>query len=133
MVKASTIAIALSVLGFTLSNASFAQPYPNKTVRIVTFSVGGTNDTIARLLAQELTGRLGQPIVIENRPASVVPGDVVSKAVPDGYTLLVASGTFGILPLLQKTPYDPIKDFAPISLIGIAPNILAVNASVPVK
>ncbi len=113
---------------------AFAQPYPSKPVRIVTSEVGGGNDFIARLMAPGLTGRLGQQVIIDNRPSGVIPGSTVSKAPPDGYTLLVYGGTFWLGPLLQdNVPYDVLRDFAPISLLTSSPNLLVVHPSLPVK
>ena len=120
------------VCGQTTSTSS-GQAYPNKSIRIVTFGVGGTNDLIARMIAQDLMGPFGQPIVVDNRPAKVVPGQVVSKAQPDGYTLLVAGSSFWVGPLLQETPYDPVKDFSPITIMSRAPAILVVHPALPVK
>jgi len=124
------ITAAATVLG---AGAVYGQNYPVKPVRIVTSAVGGGNDFLARLLAQGLTGPLGQPVVVDNRAGGVIPGEVVSKSPPDGYTLLVAGGAFSIGPLLQETPYDVVKDFAPIVLTGMSPSILIVHPSLPVR
>jgi len=110
-----------------------AQDYPTKPVRIVTGSVGGGNDQIARQIAQGVSGPLGQPVIVENRPSGVIPGDMVAKASPDGYTLLVTSAILWIGPLMQKSPYDPVKDFAPITLLATTPNVLVVHPSLPAK
>ncbi len=109
------------------------QVYPTKPVRIVTSGVGGSSDVVARLLAQGLTSSFGQQVLVDNRASGVIPGQIVSKAAPDGYTLLLAAGTFTVGPLLEKTPYDPIKDFAPITLAANAPNVLVVHPSLPVN
>ena len=106
------------------------QNYPTKSVRILTNPVGGGNDFSARLIAQELASVLGQPVIVDNRPAGVIQGEIVSKAAPDGYTLLLAGANFWVGTLLQKTPYDPVKDFAPITLTTSSPNILVVHPSV---
>ena len=82
---------------------------------------------------QAISGPLGQQVVVENRGgSSVIPGEVVVNAAPDGYTLLFASSSLWLAPLLQKTSYDPVRDLAPISLIDRAPNILVVHPSLPV-
>src|SRR5687767_10454552 len=108
---------ALLGIAFTIvAGAAGAQTYPNRPVRIVTSPAGGGNDFAARLIAQGLSAPLGQQVIVDNRAGGVIPGEVVAKSKPDGYTLLVAGGTFTIGPLLQDTPYDPVKDFAPITL-----------------
>ena len=114
------------------SNAAAAatpQPaYPTKPVRIVTSEVGGSQDVIARLIAPGLSTQLGQQFIVDNRPSGVIPGDIVSKARPDGYTLLVYAGTFWLQPLVRKNvPYDPVRDFAPVSLLAVSPSVLVVH------
>ena len=110
-----------------------AQDYPHKPIRIVTSPPGGGNDFVARLIAQGLLASpLGQPVIVDNR-AALVAVETVSKAPPDGYTLLVASSSFVIGPLLRNLSYDPVRDFSPITKVGNAPNILVVHPSVPVK
>jgi tripartite-type tricarboxylate transporter receptor subunit TctC len=126
-------AVVFSISCGVLATSSAAQPYPNRPVRIVTSPAGGGNDFAARLIAQGLSGPLGQQVIVDNRAGGVVPGDVAARSKPDGYTLLVAGGTFTIGPLLEKTPYDPVRDFEPITLIGVAPNVLVVHPSLPVK
>jgi tripartite-type tricarboxylate transporter receptor subunit TctC len=109
-----------------------AQNYPVKPVRIVTSPAGGGNDFPARLIARALAGPLGQQILVDNR-ATILIADIVAKAPPDGYTLLVTGSAHWIGPLLDKTNYDPIRDFAPITLIDRAPSVLVVHPSMPVK
>ena len=107
------------------------QAYPNKTIRMVTTGGGGGNDFGARLIAQGLTLPLGQQIIVDNRAGSgFVPGDTVSKAPPDGYTLDFVSSTHYLQPLLQKAPYDPVKDFSPITMVTQAPQIVVVHSAV---
>ena len=108
------------------------QDYPNKPIRIVTGPAGGGSDFTARQIAQRITTTLGQPVVIDNR-SGVTQGEVVSKAPPDGYTLFVAGSNVWIDPLLQKTPYDTVRDFSPITLAVTSPNILVIHPSLPVK
>ena len=108
------------------------QDYPNKPIRIVTSSAGGSSDFVMRLVAPALRASLGQPVIIENR-ASLLLGEVESRSPPDGYTLLAGGGTLWIVPLLQDVRFDPSKDFAPIALLVTSPNILVVHPSVPVK
>src|SRR5687767_10680133 len=97
-----------------VADVAFGQNYPNKSIRIVASGPASNTDFAARLIAQEITPGLGQQVIVENRPSGVIPGQVVAQAQPDGYTLLVTSSSLWIGPLLQKTPYDPVKDFAPI-------------------
>ena len=108
-----------------------AQEYPAKPVRIVTGLAGGAADVFARLLGQGLPAQLGQPIVIDNRGGGLIPGDVIAKAPPDGYSLLLTGGNLWITALLQEAPYDAERDFAPISELVRTATILAVSSSLP--
>ena len=117
----------------TLAGAAWAQTYPTKPVRIVTFEPDGVRDVAAQLIAPGLARRLGQQVLVDNRPAGVVPGQIVSKAAPDGHTLLFTTGVLWILPLMQSAPFDPVQDFAPVTLVANTPNILVTHPSVPVK
>jgi len=118
---ATIFAVGLIVLGAgavsgqTASTGS-GQAYPNKPIRIVTSGVGGAVDVVTRLIAQGISGPLGQPVVVENRGGGVIAPETVSKAPADGYTLLLFTPSFWISPLLYKVPYDPVRDFSPISL-----------------
>jgi tripartite-type tricarboxylate transporter receptor subunit TctC len=116
---------------------AFAQAYPNRTVRIVSpFAAGGSNDVIARIVAQKLGQPLGQPVIVDNRAGAggVVGTEFSAKSAPDGYTLLMATNaTFAIAAALRALPYDPVRDFAPIGLVGVSPYIVLVNPSLPVK
>ena len=123
------LSVGMLVLG---SGVVSGQNYPNKPIRIVAAEVGGANDLIARLIAQNISSGLGQSMIVENRSANLV-GEVVAQAPADGYTLLVAAGILWIGPLLGKTPYDPVKDFAPIIMLARSPNVLVVHPSLPVK
>jgi len=107
------------------------QDYPNKPIRIVT-PAGGAGDFVARLIAEKITGPLGQPIIVDGRSTVIAVETVAKEAPSDGYTLLVAGNSLWIGPLLQKMPYDPLRDFAPISLLDRAPNVLVVHPSLPV-
>jgi tripartite-type tricarboxylate transporter receptor subunit TctC len=109
-----------------------AQSYPTKPVRIVTSPAGGGNDFPARLIARALSASLGQQFIVDNRP-TVLIADLVAKAPPDGYTLLVTGSAHWIGPLVEKVTYDPIRDFAPITMIDRAPSVLVVHPSMPVK
>jgi len=112
-----------------------AQDYPSRPVRIVVpFAAGGPNDIIARLVGQKLAEALGQQVVVDNRPGAGgnIGTDAVAKAAPDGYTLLSAGpGSLIMNPLMAKVPYDTARDFAPVSLMASAPNVLVVHPSVP--
>jgi tripartite-type tricarboxylate transporter receptor subunit TctC len=115
-----------------------AQPYPNRPVKlIVADSAGGAPDQLARLVAQKLSDNLGQQVVVDNRAGAggVVGADMAAKSLPDGYTLLLTTtAIYAILPNLRKDlPYDPVKDFVPISRIATASNVLVVNNALPVK
>jgi tripartite-type tricarboxylate transporter receptor subunit TctC len=113
-----------------------AQDYPSRPVKvIVPFSPGGAVDGPMRVIAQELSKRLWQQVIVENRPGAgaTIGTDLVAKSPPDGYTLLLASQTNAIsATLYPKLPFDPIEDFAPISLIGREPGVLVVNPALPV-
>ena len=121
-----------------LAGPALAQPFPNKPIRMVVgYSAGGGNDLIARIVAAKLQEKLGQPVVVDNKPgaASIIAAELVAKAAPDGYTLLMApSGPMTINPAVYtKLPYDPAKDFAPISLLAEFPLMLVVGADQPIK
>lgn len=115
---------------------AWAQTYPSKPIRIVVgFPPGGGNDIIARILGAQMQETWGQSVVIDNRPgaASIIAAEHVAKSAPDGYTLLVnATGGMSVNPVLYtKLPYDSLKDFVPISMVGSFPLVLIVNPSVP--
>jgi tripartite-type tricarboxylate transporter receptor subunit TctC len=112
--------------------------YPTRAIHIVVgFTPGGGNDIIARIVGQKLSESLSQPVIIDNKPGggAIVATEYVAKSAPDGYTLLVgASGAMAINPAVYaKLPYDPVRDFAPVSELGSFPLILVVNASSPIK
>ena len=109
------------------------QNYPTKTVRIVTGGIGNSVDIVSRIIAQELTGVWNTPVIVENRGTGVVTPEIVSKASPDGYTLLVVGNSVWTAPLFEKVPYDPVKDFSSITVTATAPSILVVPPQLPVK
>jgi tripartite-type tricarboxylate transporter receptor subunit TctC len=117
--------------------AAHAQQYPSKPVRIVVgYPAGGAIDILARVLAQQLAPAFGQQFVVENRggASGIIGADVTAKSPPDGYTLLVLSGTHTVNPsLYKKLPYDTERDFAPISLVASSAYIMVVHPSLPVK
>jgi tripartite-type tricarboxylate transporter receptor subunit TctC len=126
-----------AVATLLFGGAAHAADYPSRSIRVVVpFSPGGAVDGPMRLIAQELGKRLGQAVVVENKPGAgaTIGTDVVAKAPPDGYTLLLASQTNAIsATLYSKLPFDPIEDFAPITLIGREPGVVVVNPAVPAK
>ncbi len=113
------------------------QAYPSKSVRlIVPFAAGGSTDIVARTLAPRLTEMWGQTVVVDNRPggSTVIGTEIVAKSPPDGLTLFVTPAPFTIVPsLMKKLPYDPQKDFEPITLINTTPLVVVVNPVVPAK
>jgi tripartite-type tricarboxylate transporter receptor subunit TctC len=116
------------------TNASLAQSWPQKPVKvIVPFPPGGVTDSIARITADWLTQRLGQPVIAENRPGAsgAIAAELVARAEPDGYTLFsAATPQLAIVPHVQKINYDPVKDFAPISIVGTNPFALGCNRKI---
>jgi tripartite-type tricarboxylate transporter receptor subunit TctC len=116
--------------------AAFGQAFPTKPIHIVTSEPGGGNDFAARMIAVGLAGSLGQQVIVDNRGAGagVIAAETVAKAAPDGHTLLLYGSNIWLLPFLRSSlPYDPVKDFAPVTLAVRAPNILLVHPSLPVN
>jgi tripartite-type tricarboxylate transporter receptor subunit TctC len=119
--------------------AAQAQPWaPERPIRmIVPFAAGGSTDVTARLLAQALSGLLGQPVVVENRPGAGgnIGAEAAARSAPDGHTLLMAtSGIIGAnSALYRRLPFDPLRDFAPVSLVAFVPNLIVVNPELPVQ
>ncbi|TRZ96832.1 MAG: tripartite tricarboxylate transporter substrate binding protein [Rhodocyclaceae bacterium] len=127
-----------SVLLCLTASLGYAQDYPNKPVRmVVPFPPGGTTDILARAVGQKLSESWGQQVVIDNRPGAGgnIGTDIVAKSPADGYTLLMGTvGTHSInASLYAKLPFDPIKDFTPVTLVASVPNVLVVNATVDAK
>jgi len=135
----SIIAIAYALLAsvpFVVSGTAGAQQhYPSRPIRLISpYAPGGGNDTMARLIGQALTESLGQQVIVDNRPGAntMIGTDIVAKSRPDGHTFLFSGiSTFLINALLLKTPYDSMKDFAPIAPLAVAETILVANPSVP--
>jgi tripartite-type tricarboxylate transporter receptor subunit TctC len=126
-------ALLMAVLGAAAPPLA-AQDYPRKQIELVVpFVAGGTTDNIGRLIAQRFSDSWGQPVIVNNRPGggSTIGTHAVAKAAPDGHTLLVTTIGFAITAGLQKLPYDPIKDFAPITELASLPLMLVVHSSVP--
>src|SRR5690242_9162335 len=128
---------ALLVAACSLATTAQAQDWPQRPVRVIgPYAAGGNADVLARLTAQRLSDAFGQQFVVENRVGGngVIAAEAVAHAAPDGYTLM-----WGVLPpvaiqpAMTKVPYDPIKDFAPVSVVGTNPFVLVVNKDVPAK
>ena len=121
----------------TLSAHATAQTYPDRPVRfVVPYPPGGATDIISRTLGQKLSDALKQQFVVDNRGGAgqIIGTDIVAKSAPNGYTILLASVTHSINPtLLSKLPYDSVKDFASVTLVGSGPNVLVVHPSVPAR
>jgi tripartite-type tricarboxylate transporter receptor subunit TctC len=125
--------IAASVLA---AAPAVAQVYPSKQIElIVPFVAGGTTDNIARLIAQRFTEQWGATVIVNVRPGagSAIGTAAVAKAPPDGHTLLITTLAFSVLPAMQKLPYDPVKDFTPITELASLPLVLVVHPSLPVN
>lgn len=130
---ASLVVVAAVVAG----EPAWSQIWPQKPVRIVVpFAPGGNTDGIARLIAQPLGEIFGQLFVVENRPgaAGAIAAEAVARAPADGHTLLMGTPSqIAIIPAMTKTPYDPVKDLAPISVVGTNPYVLVVHAGIPAR
>src|SRR3954452_14662910 len=113
-----------------------AAQYPAKPLHmVIPFPPGGATDIIGRVISQKMGARLGQPVVVDNRPGAggTIGSDVVAKAAPDGYTLLISTNsTHAIAAVLSKPPYDPTRDFTPITLLAESANILVVSPALGV-
>ncbi len=139
MIRTAVVTLLTPLLGLLAIPAAFAQGnYPNKPIRwIIPYAPGGGTDVIARPIAIRLGETLGQPIVYENRGGGggLIAGEFVARAAPDGYTLLVGSGNTHTFPtlLFGKVPYDPVKDYAPITNFVDVPNMLVAHPSFPAK
>jgi tripartite-type tricarboxylate transporter receptor subunit TctC len=125
-------AILTGVTIITGTAAVCAQSYPSKPIRIVTAAAGGGNDFQSRIIAPVISAALGQQVLVENRTGPIA-AEIVAKSPPDGYTLHVAGGALWLTPLLQKAPYDVVRDFTPITMTVREMFILAVHPSLPVK
>jgi len=128
-------ALAAIATALVVHAAGAAETYPIRPIRmIVPQSAGGSTDLVARIVAQRLDDTLKQPVVVDNRPGagSINGTDIVAKATPDGYTLLAIAASFTITPSLRKNlPFDPVRDFVPITQFVTLPHILVVHPSVP--
>jgi tripartite-type tricarboxylate transporter receptor subunit TctC len=131
------LVLFLCVLAIPMPRDAAAQSWPQRPVRIIVgFAAGGNTDSIARLAAEWLRPRLEQNVLVENRPGAngAIGAELVMNAPPDGYTLLMgALPQLGILPAMTATPYDPVKDFAPITIVGSNDFVLGVNDLMPAR
>jgi tripartite-type tricarboxylate transporter receptor subunit TctC len=141
-VQRRVLAVLAAACGLAAIAPVHAQSWPTKAVRIVVpFPAGGTTDIVARSLGAELQKMWGQSVVIDNRPGAGgnIGADVVAKSTPDGYTVLMGTvGTHAINQALytqngQKMPFDPVKDFAPVTLCAAVPNVMVINPKLPVN
>lgn len=129
--RTSALTVSISCLA-VFAEGVIAQDYPNKPIRVITAPAGGGSDFIARLVAQGISGPLGQQIIIDNQAGNLGALSLI-KSPPDGYHLQVGGGSLWITPLLRKVPYDVATDFAPVSLLVREVLIVAVHPSLPVK
>ncbi len=132
---AGAIATLIAQTAFAQTTATGGANYPARTVRVlVGFAPGGGVDVMARIFAQKLSESLGQSFIVDNRPGATgnIATDQVAKATPDGYTLLMTSTVHSINPsMFSKLPFDPLRDFAPVSAVGSSPDCIAVHPSLP--
>ena len=127
----------LSLLSIVPATATAAAPYPIRPIRLISpFAPGGGNDIISRTLGAAVSKGLGQSIVVDNRPGAntIVAMEILARATPDGYTLLTTSSSQATnATLYTKLPYDSIKDFSPVSMVGVSPLVVAVNPALPIR
>ena len=124
----------IAILALGISVAASAQSYPSKPIRmIVSVQPGGNLDMMGRAVAQGLSERLGQPVIVENRPGAntIIGTALVAKSAPDGYTLMMVAPSFVVAPAMQPAPYHPLKDFTGVSLVATLPQMIVVHPSVP--
>ena len=128
---------AAALMLVVASVPAFAQAWPNKSIRlVVAYAPGGVTDTVARLVAQPLSEALGQSIVVENKPgaAGMIGAEIVAGAPPDGYTLAMYVDAYAILPsIMKRVPYDPLKSFAPITILGRGSHVILAHPSLPAR
>jgi tripartite-type tricarboxylate transporter receptor subunit TctC len=135
-ISINAVRAAVLGLGCLAAGAAAAQSYPVKPLRIVVpFAPGGPNDILARVIGQKLTEAWGQQTLVENRAGggTVIGTEIVAKAAPDGYTLLMVSTSHTSNPALRKLPYDPIRDLEPVILVASGPNVVLAHPSLPAR
>src|SRR3954471_4448541 len=125
------------VVAALLSLTVAAAEYPTKPIRvIVPWPAGGSTDTLARIIGQRLTTLVGQPVVIDNRAGATgaIGVDMVAKSIPDGYTITIVEAAHVVIPATPaRLPYDLARDFSPLTLIGVAPQVVFVSSALPAK
>lgn len=139
--RALSVIVAFSVSAAALivaAGAAYGQPFPSKPIHfVVPIGTGGAPDVLARTLGQRITESTGQPVIVDNRPGAggIIAIESVMRAAPDGYTLLVAdSSNYAIAPsLYAKLPYDPLRDFVPVTLAAAPPIFMVANAATPIR
>ena len=136
--KLKALSLAVAFCAFGGAHAATQDNYPNKPIRLVVpFTPGGSTDILARLVARQITDTFGQQCIIDNRPGAggTIGMEIAARAAPDGYTLVMGHiGTLAVNPALYaKLSYDPIKDFQPITLVALIPNMMTVNPKIPAK
>jgi len=132
----SSLLLCLMTLGLIMPEAILAQTYPNKPLRLVAAGAGGGSDFAARLIGQGLSASIGQPVIVDNRPGAggLIAGEIVARALPDGHTLLLHGSAIWLAPFVQeKVPYEPIRDFAPVTLAVSNANVIVVHPSVSAR
>jgi tripartite-type tricarboxylate transporter receptor subunit TctC len=125
---------AVILLATTAQNAAAQKDYPNRPIRFITpYAPGGSTTVLARLVGQHYTERWGQNVIIDNRPGgnTVIGSETLARSAPDGYTIMLVASTHAILSSLIRTPYDPVRDFAPIAGLGMSPQVLVLFPGVP--
>jgi tripartite-type tricarboxylate transporter receptor subunit TctC len=136
MIKLVRCAVAAVVLSLVAAGVQAQSKYPNRPIRLLTpFAAGGGSDLLARLIGPQLTEVLGQPIIVDNRPGGggTLGAGIAAHAAPDGYTLILVSGSYGANGALHDLPYDTVTGITPIILIGTTPLVLTVHPKTPVK
>jgi tripartite-type tricarboxylate transporter receptor subunit TctC len=127
--------LAGAMIGMLSGVAIAADPvYPNRPIRLITpYAPGGSTTVTGRLLGEHFTSRWRQNVIVDNRGGgnTVIGTALVAKSPPDGYTILLTTTTHSILPSVMKTPYDPVRDFAPVATLGIQPHVLVLHPGVP--
>ncbi len=128
-VLAGCLAVVAAAAG-----AAAAPDFPVRPIRLLVSGLGGTGDFAARLIGPHLNNRLGQPVIVDNRPGGVIPGQILAGAQPDGHTLMMVGAVIWLSPFMRDAvPFDPARDFAPVTLAVSSPNVLVVHPSLPVK
>ena len=118
----------------TAAAAAPAADFPTRPIRLLCSGLGGGGDFTSRLIGPHLASRLGQPVVVDNRPGGVIPGQILAGAQADGHTLMLVGAVIWLSPFMRSSvPFDPVRDFAPVTLAVSSPNVLVVHPSVPAK